>query len=365
MQLLTFAHRPEAAAFFPQASWRPVKDIPAELFAIDDDTHLLITGEGIQSATVSAATALTHLGHRCREVLNFGVVGALKSDLDHLQVYKVRSVYGQGFPSPLVYHTFRSQDENTEVDCLSARERVLNEDIRRPLSAFADLVDRELWGIASVCHQFNVPWSSLKVISDQADDPDRCAVVRTEAQKYSELLWKAYQAQTTRASIDQQNSEDSLEDLSPSKDEDALHFTKSQEDLRQKLLHMIGTRTQTKTQQVWQNALQQSKQKHSEKWQNVRPKERSRLCIETLNSLAYPERTRFWDQMNTALSQLNHGQFETKVLENLEEPRLRIEGPLLNEGDLNSWRKLLAKPEWAEVCQIINGTRKQGPHDVS
>jgi adenosylhomocysteine nucleosidase len=33
-----------------------------------------------------------------------------------------------------------------------------------------DIVDMELWGIAKVCDKLNIPWSSMKYISDNANE---------------------------------------------------------------------------------------------------------------------------------------------------------------------------------------------------
>ena len=147
--LLLFAHRGEAQAFLKHWHLQP------RAFAVDglyasNQIMLCITGEGVQSASERAAVVCGAFYGEISEVVNLGVAGALASSLTVGSFCEIRTVYRES-AGDIVFKTFTSAaPADTTIDCITADQRVLSTAYADRLRAFAPLVDRELWGIASV-----------------------------------------------------------------------------------------------------------------------------------------------------------------------------------------------------------------------
>ena len=184
-----FVHRGEAQAFFDNNSYQSVEFIGQGLYQTHDH-YLLICGEGYFEALTSVSTALAQL--EVNEVINFGVCGALNSDLKKEEVHQIRSIYAYGQTTPL-FKSFTTQDSHAKIDIISSLERVKSEELKKDLSVFAPLVDRELWAIAYACQNNKIPLRAYKIISDEVADDDFCQLVKDEAPLYSQKLFAAYQ----------------------------------------------------------------------------------------------------------------------------------------------------------------------------
>ena len=109
----------------------------------------------------------------------------------------VRSSYAQN-ADRCEFKSFTTKN-HTAIDCITAWSRVTSKEERKHLSSFADIVDRELWAIASAGHLFKVETSALKLISDDIDSVDMCQLIKVEAPALSKKLFNEFQNYENKA----------------------------------------------------------------------------------------------------------------------------------------------------------------------
>ncbi len=179
MDLLIFAHRGEAQAFlehFPD--FKSLKDSVYE----NSNFRLVICGEGMEKALTQTAF---HLGQRSfNRVFNLGITGALDPNLEFKKIYKVRTTY-RAQDEKMEFKSFSSDGE---LDCITSNQRVYSPELARRYSHFADLVDREVWGIGYACNEFKVPFYSYKLVSDFASNEAACEEIKNQAKEFSYQL---------------------------------------------------------------------------------------------------------------------------------------------------------------------------------
>ncbi len=261
MQLLTFAHRPEAHAFFEAYSFKST--FTQGLYQFESG-WLLITGEGIHESMVSVAWVLGQHSE-ISEVLNFGVAGSLSSKALLHQVYEIRTSYAFD-ESPL----FKSFSHQGEVDCVTSGKRVLSENSKAPLLAMGDVVDRELWGISFAAKNRNVKVRSFKFISDQAGELTACEVVKDLAQQASQALLEAYIKVTPAHGLSSIHLP-------------GFYFTFSQEHLFKNLLHKLSIKWELPEEAVL-SKLDMKTDDH----EKMNPKERTKRLLDKLKQSLDP-----------------------------------------------------------------------------
>lgn len=189
-RLLIFAHRGEAQAFFNEWDLLPVNFYFTGLFK-NKDHFVLITGEGPKEASEKSVAVLSSFKDEISEIINIGIAGSLNPKLkvgDHVWV---RSSYAQN-AERCEFKSFTTKNHDN-IDCITAYSRVTTLEEKKVLSSFADIVDRELWSIASAGHLFKVDVLALKLISDESDSTDICQLVKDEAPALSKKLFNEYQ----------------------------------------------------------------------------------------------------------------------------------------------------------------------------
>lgn len=189
MKLLVFAHRGEAQAFFNEWDLLPVEFFFTGLFK-NHDHYLLITGEGPQVAGERVCAVLSALYNEIESVINIGIAGSLTPKLSKGDHVWVRSVYAQ-HAEKCEFKSFTTKT-HTSYDCISAYSRVTLLEDRQKLASFADVVDRELWAIASACHLVKKDLLALKLISDDLKSENMCQLVKEEAPALSKKLFDLY-----------------------------------------------------------------------------------------------------------------------------------------------------------------------------
>ena len=188
MQCLVFAHRAEAQVFLEQRAFKSVKDF--NHLYMDHECFLFITGEGIFETLCKITSLLTQFP-QIRSITNFGIAGSLDSKLRGRTTYLVRTIYGN-LNQEFKFKSFSSSTTQSQVDCISCDYRVSDPDQKNHLSAYAQIVDRELWAIAYASSLKKIPWQSFKCISDQADDTYSCQSIKEKAEDYSRLLHETW-----------------------------------------------------------------------------------------------------------------------------------------------------------------------------
>ncbi len=189
MKLLVFAHRGEAQAFFNEWEFLPVDFFFTGLFK-NKNYYLLITGEGPKDASEKTIAVLSSLHDEIDELINIGIAGSLTPKLSVGDTAWIRSSYAQNADrSEFKSYTTKN---HTNIDCITAFSRVTTPDERKTLSAFADMVDRELWSIASAGHLFKIETSALKLVSDDINSVDMCKLVKDQAPVMSKKLFNEF-----------------------------------------------------------------------------------------------------------------------------------------------------------------------------
>lgn len=199
MKLLTFAHRGEAQAFLSAYTFKPV-DFFFDGLLKSEDYYLLITGEGPHSASEKTISVLAKFTEEISEVYNLGVAGSLNPKLKLHDLIWIRTAYAH-HAEKLEFKSYSSGTYDADNDCMTAYSRVLGTKEKSKLSQFANIVDRELWGVASASHLFKKPYQSLKIISDEMknSEVDICKFVKEEAPLFSQKLLVEFQNEEKQA----------------------------------------------------------------------------------------------------------------------------------------------------------------------
>ncbi len=215
-QLLCFAHRGEASAFFKAYDFK-ASALHPDFWTCDQGLGLLLTGEGLGKAFSKLGLILGAYHQQPRlEIFNLGVAGALRENLEVGSVHKVRTVYGE--------EEFHSFELIGDLDLITAKKRVLSPEQGHFLSAFAPLVDRELWGLCSVAREAKRPIAAIKIISDRPGADEICTITKENSKEWSEKLLEAFQ----KESQSETPEEPSMIDILGILDHSAWHFTTTQ-----------------------------------------------------------------------------------------------------------------------------------------
>ena len=179
MHLITFAHWPEARAFFDHLA--PVRHSKFDWLYEFENGALIITGEGIHDA-ISKTTLTLGLYPQVTSIYNFGVAGILGPHELH-EIKEVRTCYAFD-QKPL----FKSFTLLGDTDLVTSGERILSEKDAAPLKTMASMVDRETWGVAFAAKEARIPLRSFKYLSDKAGELGACELVKDLAEAASAKL---------------------------------------------------------------------------------------------------------------------------------------------------------------------------------
>lgn len=219
-QLLCFAHRGEASAFFKAYDFK-ASDLHADFWICDQGLGLLLTGEGLGKAFSKLGLILGAYHQQAElEIYNLGVAGALREDLEIASVHQVRTVYGE--------EEFHSFELDGTLDLITAKKRVLNSEQGNFLSAFAPLVDRELWALCTVAKEAKRSIRALKIISDRPGAEEICTITKENAQEWSEKLLAAFRQLTKKEASNESKSNSNMNDPLGILENSAWHFTTTQ-----------------------------------------------------------------------------------------------------------------------------------------
>ncbi len=189
-QLLVFAHRGEAQVFLNRGRFRKSGAGFKRVYE-NERSFLLITGEGVHSAGERLGDFCDAFHSQIDQVMNFGIAGGLSTPCQNGRIFSIRKVYREA-KKRREYPALHSADKSAIVDCITATKRVLTPEYGRRLSAAAPIVDRELWGYASVCQTFGLPFFSYKLISDCIGKQVVLADISSRAGEFSRQLFECY-----------------------------------------------------------------------------------------------------------------------------------------------------------------------------
>jgi nucleoside phosphorylase len=342
MKLLTFAHRAEAQAFFKNDEFRNVDFIFNGLFK-SRDYYLLLTDEGLHSASEKTIASLSIIHPDIDEVINLGVAGSLSKKYKKNDLLWIRTSMAH-HAEKLEFKSYSSQGKNSAADCMSAYTRVLSASDRHKLSLFADVVDRELWAIASAASLFKLPFSSLKIISDDLTHHEEgheiCQLVKEEAHLFSEKLFM--ELQTVKAAQKPVNKVSAPKEFYQS---EAFYFTTTQERKLKSLLEGLRVKNISIPQELVDDLLSLQ----------VLPKERSRLLLIELNDLLNPFAKKMRDALDSSLDPLTKAGISAQYNSNLEQSQLNLSMAINCERDLERVKNALKIFSYSDYKNIFDG----------
>jgi adenosylhomocysteine nucleosidase len=317
MQLLTFAHRPEAQAFFDAFSF---KSTTTDGLYRSEFGWLLITGEGIHESIVTVASILG--AHpEITEIINLGVAGSLKPALERHTIYEVRTAFAFD-EVPL----FKSFPLSGEVDCVTSGKRVLSPSQRIPLLAMGSVVDRELWGVCVAAKQHHKNVRSFKYISDDAGELGACEVVKELARDASVALLERYRALQPQA----QSSELKLA---------GFYFTVSQEHLLKNFLHKLSIKWELSPDEILRKLNVESLSQ-----QKLLPKERTKRLLDILKKSLDPWGSEFEGKMHELFQALHP--INVTSATHFQTPELKLSCRLQSQEELEQILSRLESFDW-------------------
>lgn len=346
MKLLTFAHRGEAQAFLSAYSFKPVSFFFDGLLK-SNNYFLLITGEGPHSASEKTTSVLAKLGEEVTEVYNFGVAGSLNSKLKLHDLIWVRTSYAH-HAEKLEFKSYSSDTINTNAnnDCITAYARALDSDEKNKLSHFANIVDRELWAIASAAHLFKKPYKSLKIISDDLKniEGDICKFVKEEAPLFSEKLLAEFQKNENRPVPPKKDPQEIIFINNP-----IFYFTTSQ---KRKLL---STLEGLKLKGLKEEDLLNSPEIEAIISLDKLPKERTRLLLQFMSEKLNPISIKIRSAIDKSLWPLLDANISPNYDSDLEEDWLSLTLKIQSSRDLEKIKNALKIFSYEDFKQIFDG----------
>lgn len=171
--LLVFATLAEAEATIKALGAFETKPLHYDF----DKGHILITGMGTMMAA-SALSAFLRI-HEPSEIINLGLAGALKADLQVGKLIRVASISKWGVKNSY-YPTFEIAKEGLRLATSDLPIYHYNE-------VSADLVDMEGYYLASIAATCGIPFKAYKLISDFANK-DTPTQIKAGLPKFSQLI---------------------------------------------------------------------------------------------------------------------------------------------------------------------------------
>lgn len=378
MQLLCFAHRGECISFLDRLALRPLALSFAEAWQ-GDGVFILLTGEGIEQASRRVASFSARYEDELTEVINLGIAGGLSSDVQIDTIYPVRTVYGQKTTDRIEYQSYstpkwseiagkhslhgyeRNIGKETAVDCVSARERVLSAEGGKFLAHFADLVDRELWGIAAAVSLFRgITLHAYKLVSETEFEQEICQRARADRERYSSELyrfWEKHLAPYSRSSFCRFLAPSALNaahetanwqmDFIKRREGEGFYFTRSMQNRTVALLSALARRHGWQPQEV-----ETELARYVDITAKDSAKTRARVLMKKLQELVDPFRVVFEQKLADTVRPL---QAVARVSSLQDTGELTVSSVIKNADDLQNLRRALADFDYSRYRDLLAG----------
>jgi hypothetical protein len=347
--LLVFAHPGEAQSFLKAYSYQALaSNFPEFIKLYETNEHyLLICGEGKYLSLQNISIIFSLLSDKISIMINLGICACLDTHLKKYDLFQIRTCYGYG-QTPQ-FHSFTSSQTLPSLkalDCLTVENRVKLKEDKQKYSAFAPLLDRELWSLAYASQKFKIPWMAIKTVSDILNENTQCQNIFEEAAIYSQNLLSCYQEiydqkpQTEKVSLEQIAFNHLLQNQ--------FYFTQSQKhrffDLWKKLtlLHP-GLEISEFINEVINNA---QKQKHKVKTQKL-----LKLLELKLNPWLY----QLNQQLNKTLKPYQSEQFQIEVPLNRDEKKINFHLTCLDSEDWKKVQLQINEFPFDKIDQLLEG----------
>jgi len=368
--LFIFAHRGEAKEFLEdfkplshethesKNKRNPTSQLLERLWMhkLNPQHYTLICGEGVFDALQWTTAALTYFYHQYDlpiTVINCGLAGALSPKHEvGTWVFVNRATYCQEDLN-WQFATFTSQasklEENLNIpvksNIVSFSKRVFDQKLKHFLSTQAEIVDRELWGIAKACQPFQVPWASLKLISDNWSDYDQdlCRNIKSNWKTWSEKI--------------QQQLEQLLQNTSHSNQhhtwshyfENQFYFTYSMQQ------QLSKWRSYFESDQSYQSFIIQLKEKILLTHKEYSPKEKGRLALKMIEEVSTPDLTKIKKNLRKILEPFEDQKLKIHPDATFETSKLVFELQTSSQEELEKYLKRLSTWSFQNYQDFIEG----------
>lgn len=329
MHLITFAHWPEARAFFDHFS--PTRHPKYDWAYEFSGGIIIITGEGIHEALSKTVLSLG-LYPQINEIYNFGVAGSLSDSLPLHDIKEVRTVYG--FDSKPLFKSFTLQGD---TDLVTSGERVLTQQAVAPLKTMGKLVDRELWGMAFAAKEARLPLRAFKYISDMAGEIGACEIVKELAELASLKLLENYLKITPQTSSSQLQLE-------------GLYFTFTQEKQLENLLQKLSSKFD-KDKKFW---LESSFLKNLQT-EKLHPKERTKRFLQHLHRELDPFTYSLNEKVEEVFSALTHEKIQLTPMNQMETKELKVQFIFHSKEELIEKTQMLKNFDFEKYYALWRG----------
>lgn len=341
MKLLTFAHRGEAQHFLSSYSFKPV-DFFFDGLLKSDDYYLLITGEGPHNASEKTTCVLAAFASDITHVYNLGVAGSLNQKLKKYDLVWIRTAYAH-HAEKLEFKSYSSHNPAASNDCITAYHRILDNKEKLKFSHFANLVDRELWAVASAATLFKKPFQSLKIISDDLEIEDEiCKFVKNEAPLFSEKLFLEFQKEEKTQQKEIVESKETF-------DFSGFYFTTSQE----RKLH--STLEGLRLKGVDLKTLLNQDEVRSIKGLDIIPKERTRLLLQFLSDRLNPIAVKIRKSIEEAITPLEDAKISVSFDNEFEQDWIALSMKIQSTRDLEKIKNSLKIFSYEDFQRIFDG----------
>jgi hypothetical protein len=334
--LLVFAHYGEAQTFIEHFQLEKNGD---DLFS-HEQIDLLITGEGHYSVIRKLTDYLAR--HKPLRIINLGLAGALRNEMISQNIYAVRTCYS--FNPEIEFKSFTTSyaGDHPQADCLSYFSRLKDEVVKKELSHFASLVDREVWAIGYVCHDYQLPFFSFKLVSDEANEGTRCELISAKAQEYSEKLLHFYLSLAEIANTQEKSKID-------------LPFATLTQHrmIEQQLKYLALSQNQT-MEEVWSHLKAENEIKNILASKR-RPKDQTKLILEYLQRERYPELIKFKDNLHHLLKPFQEKNLEIKC-HDFEDAMLEIHLKIKSFSELEVFMQKMKLFPFDQFSDLLEGS---------
>jgi hypothetical protein len=353
MDLLIFAHRAEASAFLSK-DFKPFLELPFEGIYTNKKSFILITGEGCGKAREKLSSLLALTYKKIDSITNLGIAGLIgeKGNIPLHSIVGVRSCYRE-YNGSMEFKSFSADNKflhKPVIDCISTSKRILSSDEKNNLSPFADLVDRELWGIGSAARLYKIPFSSYKLISDIVSDENSkeefCQMIKGMSKLYSQKLYEFY---FSHNSVDFHNWDNNKTiEESPLFQNKILYWTTSQKSRYNQLLKKIILKGLSEEELIDKCLMPLKEITCSQK-------EKTNLFLKEIEGLLNPFKKKMEEELNLIKADLENTSCRLQFHKHLENGRMILTAELETATHFKNLAKSLESFPVEKVQQLLSG----------
>jgi nucleoside phosphorylase len=343
---LVFAHKGEAQSFLNQQNAKLLKQSSFSIWETPK-YFVLLSGEGIEESLFALSSLLAEYKDSVSRIINFGIAGALKKNIELNSIYPVSVVIAEGHNAQPEFKSFSCKDTESCYYCISARTRVKDDDYAAKLSLHAELVDREAFGFAFAAKAHKKEFLCYKLVSDLAGAGTFCFDIKEQAALYSEQMYDYYfQNLAAEETQKQKNTDDNLEQLKTL----GFHFSQSQKAQFSKLSHFLKAKAPKSFASIMreENLVQITEEFH-------RPKDRSRALLDEIQNALNPFHNQIYDKLHTWFKDKPSSLKQVNTDPQWEKNWIRLHLEIRNEEDKQEALEFIKHLPLSEFQKIFEG----------